>query len=141
MPVEHLEARTVADLMHRHFIALSPQDSLCDAERTMRLARVRSLPVLSDGKLVGLASHRDVICALLRRLIDAAEVASLQVRDVTVSVRASVSPETPIDRAAARLCAAGRGCLAVVESSPRGERMLGVLTESDLLRAGSRLGR
>ena len=132
--------RTVADLMRRHFIALSPDDSLIEAERTMRMARVRALPVLADGRLLGVADHREVLRALLRRLFarspsSAGALDGLRVDALAISVPASVSPETPVERAVARLCALRSGCLAVVETEPEGDRMLGLLTEGDLLRA------
>ena len=135
--------RTVADLMRRHFIALSPDDSLLDAERTMRLARVRALPVLADGRLLGVADHREVLRALLRRLFARSPAAAgaldgLRVDALAISVPASVSPETPVERAVARLCTLHSGCLAVVETDPEGDRMLGLLTEGDLLRAALR---
>ncbi len=132
--------RTVADLMRRHFIALSPDDSLLDAERTMRLARVRALPVLAEGLLLGVADHREVLRALLRRLVSRSPVGpgpldGLRVDALAISAPASVSPETPLDHAVARLCSMHSGCLAVVETGPDGDRMLGLLTEGDLLRA------
>jgi CBS domain-containing protein len=136
--------RTAADLMRRHFIALSPEDSLLEAERTMRLAGVRALPVLANGRLLGIADHREVLRALLRRLVGdpggtvANALRALRVDALAISAPISVSPETPLEHAAARLCDLHSGCLAVVEAAPEGDRMLGLLTEDDLLRAAFR---
>ena len=41
---------------------------------------------------------------------------------------------TPLKDAAARLCAAAAGCLPVVEQAGAGPRIVGLLTETDLLR-------
>ena len=130
--------RVVADLMRRNFIALGPEDSLLEAERTMRLARVRCVPVLLEGRLLGVATHQDVARALMERLAEvsrsAAEpVASLRMAGL-IAAPGRVPPEAPLDDAAARLCSLESGCLAVVESGPDGERMLGLITETDLLR-------
>lgn len=136
--------RTAADLMRRHFIALAPEDSLLDAERTMRLARVRALPVVSDGRLMGVAAHREVLRALLRRMIGSGRRASqqtldaLRVESLAVSLPPSVPPEASLAEAALELCGLESGCLAVVERDAGGDRMLGLLTESDLLRAALR---
>jgi len=136
--------RTAADLMRRHFIALSPDDSLIEAERTMRLAGVRALPVLAEGRLLGVADHREVLRALLRRLVGdhgeavANALRALRVDALAISAPISIPPETPLEYAAARLCDLRSGCLAVVETEPDGDRMLGLLTEDDLLRAAIR---
>jgi hypothetical protein len=39
--------------MRTRFMALAPSDSLLEAERLMRIARVRFLPVVEEGSLVG----------------------------------------------------------------------------------------
>ncbi len=131
--------RTVADLMRRHFIALSPQDPLPDAEQKMRMARVRSLPVLSDGHLLGLAQHRDVVNGLMDAARESTSAAARRVGEVMVPPADRVAPGAPLSQAAARLCALQSGFLPVVEPSPDGDRMLGVVTEADLLRAAWQL--
>ena len=54
--------------MRTNFVSAAPDDSLLEADRIMRLARIRHLPVVEKGLLVGLLSHRDVLAASISRL-------------------------------------------------------------------------
>ena len=54
--------------MRTNFVSAAPDDSLLEADRIMRLARIRHLPVVEKGVLVGLLSHRDVLAASIARL-------------------------------------------------------------------------
>lgn len=130
----------VGDVMRRRFIALAPGDSLVDAERLMRIARVRSLPVVSGSTLVGVLSNRNLLesClgasraspeALGRFLVDT-RTAELMDADP-----AAVTPGTPLGDAARLLLDLREGCLPVVEAPGPVPRLLGIVTESDLLRA------
>ena len=47
--------------MREEVITVHPDESLLDADKIMRLARIRHLPVVRDGILVGVVSHRDVL--------------------------------------------------------------------------------
>ncbi|MDH5804214.1 MAG: glutamate-cysteine ligase family protein [Gemmatimonadota bacterium] len=48
----------VSDIMEKHPTTISPETSSLDALEVMRKERVSALPVLKDGKLVGLVSER-----------------------------------------------------------------------------------
>jgi len=51
----------VSDAMSRQLQACRPSDSLADAEKTMRQARIRRLPVVDEqGSLVGMISLADL---------------------------------------------------------------------------------
>jgi CBS domain-containing protein len=106
----------------------------------MRVARIRSVPVVRGKRLVGLLANRDVLaqaleCASghrgddLRRLLGRVSVDSL------VEAVEGISPDTPIALGARRLIEDARGCLPVVRPRPGGPHLVGLLTESDLLRA------
>jgi CBS-domain-containing membrane protein len=129
---------TVGSVMHRHFIVLAPADSLLEAERMMRMARVRSLPVADAEHLVGMLSYRALLEGSLAeyrnagsplRWLAETSVANLMERDVAALTTAAVLRE-----AAPRLLAGEDGCLPVVAPQPHA-RLVGVLTETDLLRA------
>lgn len=59
--------RTAAQLMSRPVRTCSPSDRLSDVMRTMLDRRVRHLPLLEDGALVGMVSMGDVIKGLLEQ--------------------------------------------------------------------------
>jgi CBS domain-containing protein len=102
----------------------------------MRLARLRHVPVASDGVLRGVLSYRRLLEAWIARqlgegLPGGASVAVARVMD---AAPASVGPRASLAAAAAILVAANLGCVPVVETRPEGLRMVGLVTEGDLLR-------
>jgi CBS domain-containing protein len=123
--------------MRRHFISLAPNDSLLDAFHLMRLARLRVLPVVREGVLVGVLSYRDLNQAMLRELLGSAAPAleAILVASVMDAPTVTVAPEARLVDAATSLCRSSLGCLPVVEPGRHGPRLLGLVTESDLLRA------
>jgi CBS domain-containing protein len=55
----------VAEVMSRAVIIAQPQQDVVDVARTMLERDVRSVPVLDEGRLVGIVSRRDVLRAVL----------------------------------------------------------------------------
>ncbi len=136
---------TVADLMRREFITVPAEERLVEAQRTMRLARLRHLLVVENGALVGLLSYRDVQDTLLERAArESAEawldaLRAVAVREAMVVGPYYVRPETPANEAARRMLSLHLGCLPVCEpDADTGLRLVGLLAESDLLRAAWR---
>lgn len=52
---------SVADVMTRHVITCTPDDSLSDVMESMNRWRHRHLPVVADGRLCGMISIGDVV--------------------------------------------------------------------------------
>jgi CBS domain-containing membrane protein len=133
--------RPVSTLMRRDFVSIAPGESLLEADRIMRLARIRHLPVIEDGRLAGLLSHRDVLYASLSKL-EAAHprerleyLRAIPVRDVMQHDVVTAEETTTLAEAAR--CMLGRkiGCLVVVRRNKANAEPIALLTESDLLRA------
>jgi len=131
----------VGALMRRNFVSIGPAESLLDADRIMRLARIRHLPVVEAGRLVGVLSHRDVVDASLSRLdrCEPSERADHLRRNAVAEVMQrnpyTANEGTTLGDAALRMLRLKIGCLPVVRSGPNGEELVGLITESDLLRA------
>ncbi len=53
----------VRELMTTDVVTLEVDESLDVADTVMNLARIRHLPVVNDGRLVGLVTHRDLLAA------------------------------------------------------------------------------
>ncbi len=53
-------AVTVRDLMTRNPTTLDRNETLDLAESIMNLGRIRHMPVVDDGKVVGIVSQRDM---------------------------------------------------------------------------------
>ena len=60
---EHVFARAVSELMTRDVVVGVPEDDLKAVGRTMTERRIRHLPVVEQGKLVGIVSIGDVVKA------------------------------------------------------------------------------
>ena len=60
---EQLFSRTVGDIMTRDVVVGQPQDDLKTVANTMTEKRIRHLPVVDRGKLVGIVSIGDVVKA------------------------------------------------------------------------------
>ena len=142
MPLRFAD-QPIERLMRGHWIHTSPLASLLDAERTMRLARIRELPVLVDDRLVGVVSHRELIHSLLERLLvtsgDAERhglLRSVPVADVMDPNFPTATPDESIATVALRMVETRRPCLPIVVAAKDGEpaRMVGLVAESDLLR-------
>ena len=127
----------VFDIMRRHFVTADPSDGLPEAHQTMRLARLRYLMVTQDDRLVGLLSYRDLVEWLLSDSTFRSPSPSATVAEAMVRAPFVATPSTTLAEAAGRLCHYRLGCLPVVEEGEahyETPRVLGVVTETDLLR-------
>ncbi len=113
--------------MRRHWISLSPLARLDDALLVMQMARVRHLPVVADGILVGILSYPGLVAARM------AGIAAL-VEDVMARADETAESATTLREVVARMLSARAGCLPVVEPTAAGPRLIGLVTEADLLR-------
>ncbi len=127
----------VREKMNRNVITITPDQSLRMAREQMHKHSVRCLPVVRNGKLVGIVTNRDVRQAWaspatslstheLLYLLD-----RVTVQEVMTSKVFTVTPETPLVEAARLLHDGKIGGLPVVE----GGAVVGIITESDLLEA------
>jgi len=126
----------VAELMSAKVATLGQGDTLDIADGIMCMGRVRHLPVLERGEVVGVVSQRD----LFRSALGAALafgirrpqelMRSLEVRDVMSTPAVTVAPDASVQDAARTMAEKKIGCLPVVE---RGG-LVGILTEHDVLR-------
>jgi CBS domain-containing membrane protein len=133
---------TVRELMSTELVTLTEDETLAHAQRCMARGRIRHLPVVRDGKLVGLLTHRDLLAASFsifaevdrgeqRRIFGTVQVVEAMHRDVV-----TVSPELAVREAARILLENKYGCLPVVD---RAGDLLGIVTEADFLRLTVRL--
>ncbi|MFW5921066.1 MAG: CBS domain-containing protein [Polyangiales bacterium] len=126
----------VRDLMATDIVTLEEDEDLDLAEQLMQLARIRHLPVVRDGDLVGLVTNRDLLRAQASHL---AEPSAEQKKAMNLWVKAgwimtrdvqTVEPDAPLLEAAHMLRNHKYGCLPVVE----GGKLVGILTEDDFVR-------
>ncbi len=127
----------VRDSMTQEVVTVAPQTTAAEALALCRENRIRHLPVLQGGRLVGVISDRDLRAAT-PALGDPARAEALdriRVADEMAREVATASPEDPIEGAAMAMYERKIGCLPVVD----GENLVGIVTSSDVLRALVRL--
>ena len=130
--------RRVSEVMQTEIATLAPGERLDLADDVMALGRVRHMPVLRDGRLVGLVSQRDLLAASLTRVLEfepqqrRAFMRSVQVDEVMSRDVVSAAPDTTLAEAAQRMLERRIGCLPVVAEDGT---LIGLVTEVDLLRA------
>jgi acetoin utilization protein AcuB len=123
----------VKDSMTREVVVLSPETTAAEALAVCRERRIRHLPVLEEGRLVGIVSDRDLRSAA-PALGDAGRAEALQnlrTSDVMVRDVVSARPGDPIEEAANAMWERKIGCLPVVEDGA----LVGILTSSDVMEA------
>ena len=62
--VSDLSGLTAADVMTQHLVTVPPEAPIYEAARILQEARVRHLPVVSEGVVTGILSMRDVFYVL-----------------------------------------------------------------------------
>ena len=103
----------------------------------MTLGHVRHMPVVRAGRLVGVVSERDLLRASLSELSSAfgseqrrAFLQVVEIKRVMSSPPIVIDPDASVEEAALVMAERKIGCLPVVE----GGRLIGMLTETDVLR-------
>jgi acetoin utilization protein AcuB len=123
----------VRDSMTREIVTLAPDETVGTALTLCRERRIRHLPVLTEGRLVGIVSDRDLRSATpaFGEPERAAVLQKVLVEDVMADDVISALPDDPIEQAANTMRERRIGCLPVVEDG----ELVGIITASDVMRA------
>ena len=114
---------------------VSSRHTLAEAHQIMRERNIRHLPVVDDGKLVGMVSQRDLY---LLETLKGVDPSSEQVREAMTPEPFTVGPEAPLEEVALAMAARKYGSAVVVDKGV----VVGLFTTVDALRAlASVLGR
>lgn len=128
----------VVERMKTKLVVASPTDSVAAAWRLLRQHQIRHLPVVEDGKLVGIVTDRDIRLVFPSALTsgrreqdphDALE--KVAVREIMTGQVVTVAPEASIANVARLLLERRIGGLPVVQ----GSRLVGIITKTDILAA------
>lgn len=118
-------------------VTLSPEDPVPLAIKMMRERKIRHLPVVENGKLVGILSDRIIKDYLPSEAstLDIFEIhyliGQVKIRKIMRSPVYSVTPETPVEEAALLLHDKQISCLPVLE----GGKVVGIITDKDMYAA------
>jgi acetoin utilization protein AcuB len=127
----------VRDSMTQEVVTVAQETTAAEALALCRMNRIRHLPVLQGGRLVGVISDRDLRAATpaLGDPARAEALHRLRVADEMARDVVTARPEDPIEDAAMAMYERKIGCLPVID----GEDLVGIVTSSDVLRALVRL--
>lgn len=126
----------VKDIMTPDVATLDRNDELSLADDIMKLGRIRHLPVVDEGRLVGIISQRDLFKASLTSAMGYGEKAKREfiklvvVKEVMVGDVITISTEASIEEAGRLMLEKKIGCLPVIEDGD----LVGLITETDILR-------
>jgi acetoin utilization protein AcuB len=118
---------TIADVMTPQPLTIGREQRLVTAHTMMTENRIRHLPVLEHGDLVGVVSQRDLY--FVETIAGVDKFADKVDDAMTVDVRA-FPPDAPLAAVAKEMTEHKLGCAVVVE---RG-RVIGIFTAMDALR-------
>jgi acetoin utilization protein AcuB len=125
----------VADWMTESVLAVESFDSIAVARGLMAKHRINQLPVMDDGRLIGIVTDRDIRDAYpTSMMIDRAEAIDRFAEKITVEEVMThdvfvVRPETPLATAVNLLRRHRIGSLPVVKNG----KLAGIITRSDIL--------
>jgi CBS domain-containing protein len=120
-------ARNVREVMTARPRTLKASDPVVDAARLMRDDNVGSLPVVEDGRLVGMITDRDIAT---RVVAEGAEVETTQVDSVYTRDPVTIGPDEDLDEALRLMARHQVRRLPVVE----GDRLIGIVAQADVAR-------
>lgn len=127
----------VCKWMTKEVLTVGGATGIGAAAELMKARNIRHLPVMEGERLIGIVSDRDLRQAMPPGALslDVHKVGYLLdkvlVRDVMTKQVVGVSPDVSIAKAADLMVRNKIGCLPVLE----GEALVGMITESDILRA------
>ncbi len=124
----------VRDIMTTAVITTEPEATLGQVCEVMQARNVRHLPVIENGRLIGVITDRDVHGAGSKLCFTPSQPEGL-VRDAMAQPPKTAHPLDPVEDAARTMRALKIGCLPVLD----GERLVGIVTGIDLLDALLRL--
>ena len=127
----------VRELMSEAVATLGEDDVLGCVDAVMSMDRIRHLPVLSAGKVVGVVSQRDLFRSALGTALALGIrrpdelMSTVTVRDVMSTPAVTVAPDAHVQDAARTMAERKIGCLPVLGE---GGCLAGIVTEEDFLR-------
>lgn len=111
-------------------------DELTIADDIMNMRRIRHLPVVEEGRLVGVLTQRDLFHAALSTALNFGTKAqkeflkTVAVKEVMTEDIRTIAPSADVKEAARLLVQHKIGCLPVVENG----KLVGIVSETDLLK-------
>ena len=117
----------VGEWMERELVTIDRNTTIQEAISLMKKHSIRHLPVIEEGRLVGLVTEGD-----MRQVFVASLIEELSIDDVMIKDPITVKVDTEIDDAARVIYYNKIGGLPVVDE---GQGLLGIITVADIMAA------
>ena len=137
MFADRISGIKVANLMSEKVITALPKTTIFEAEKTMTTQGFRRLPIISDGKVVGIITTMDIIRFFgsgkvfkylqSGTIIQVLNTPALEIATKEVS---TIEPNADVGQAAKIMRDKNIGAIPVVKS----ERLIGIITERDFFK-------
>jgi acetoin utilization protein AcuB len=121
--MEKIRAAKIQDYMTKNPFSLNSDMSVESAVLLMFEHDIRHVPVLEEGRLVGIVSDRDISRAGINE-----HLVSLKIRDVMTALPYNVSPDTPMTEVLQTMASSKLGCVVV---QGQGGSLAGIFTAID----------
>lgn len=125
---------TIGEVMTPLPVTLGMKASLLTAHRAMNEKRVRHVPVVEQGKLVGVLTQRDLYFLETIRGVD---IEKDNVEDAMTADAYAVAPDAPLASVVSTMARKRYGCAVVMDDG----KVAGIFTTTDALRMLAGLAR
>jgi len=116
----------VSEIMRREIVTISPDKRVGQALQLMQKHKIRHMPVMESGRMMGWITSRD-----LREVLLASMLEKITVGDIMIKAPIAVSPDTGVEEAARLILEHKIGGMPVLD----GDRLMGIITMVDLVGA------
>ena len=120
---------SIKEIMTRDVRACEPNATVADAAKVMAQGDVGPVPIVQDGRLVGIVTDRDIV---VRVVAEGRDPNATTVKEIASTDLVTVSPGDDLDEALKLLAERQVRRLPVVE----GERLVGIVAQADIARLG-----
>jgi acetoin utilization protein AcuB len=127
-----MSRQTVERFMTANPVAISSDRTLAEAHRLMREKHIRHLPVVDEGRLVGVVSQRDIY---LVETLHGVDPETERVEEAMTAEPYTVKPDASLEEVACTMAENRYGSAVVLD---RGA-VVGLFTTTDALRALSQV--
>ena len=120
---------SIKEVMTRDVRACEPNATVADAAKVMAQEDVGPVPIVEDGRLVGIVTDRDIV---VRVVAEGRDPNATTVKEIASTDLVTVSPGDDLDEALKLLAERQVRRLPVVE----GDRLVGIVAQADVARLG-----
>ena len=121
---------SIRDVMTSEVRACEPSTTVVEAAKAMAKEDIGPVPVVEDGRLIGILTDRDIV---VRVVAEGRDPASTKIEEVATRDLVTVSPDDDVNTALSRMAESQVRRIPIVE----GDRLVGIVAQADIARLGS----